>query len=180
MKLHSLFAAALLALGAGAFMSLDVAQAESAADLNDLQIAHVAYTADNIDIRYAHLALAMSTNPAIHKFANTMIRDHEAVNEQALALLAKLNVQPQDNFLSKALTEGSIKLVDELSKLRGAEFDKRYAANELAYHKAVNDLVENTFIPNIDNAEVKDLFKAGLQIFKVHEGHADMMVKGLK
>ena len=60
---------------------------DNAAELSDLEIAHVAYTADNIDIRYAHLALAISDNPEIHKFAKTMIRDHEAVNEQALALL---------------------------------------------------------------------------------------------
>ena len=45
------------------------AQAESPADLNDLEIAHVAYTADLIDSRYAHLALAISTNPSVHEFA---------------------------------------------------------------------------------------------------------------
>ena len=43
--------------------------AKSPADLNDLEIAHVAYTADNIDIRYAHLALAISKNPAVREFA---------------------------------------------------------------------------------------------------------------
>ena len=45
-------------------VGLTGAQADSPADLNDLEIAHVAYTADNIDIRYAHLALAISNNPA--------------------------------------------------------------------------------------------------------------------
>jgi putative membrane protein len=50
----------------------------------------------------------------------------------------------------------------------------------LAYHKAVNGLVENTFIPNIDNAEVKALFEQGLEIFKVHEGHAGKMVQALR
>ena len=64
-----------------------------------------------------------------------------------------------------------------MSQLRGAAFDKRYAENELAYHKAVNELVENTFIPNIDNEQVRALFEAGLQIFKAHEGHATMMVE---
>lgn len=152
------------------------AHAQSTAELNDLEIAHVAYVADNIDIRYAHLALAISQNAEVREFANTMIRDHEAVNEQALALLKKLDAQPQDNFLSKTLQINAEKLIDEMSKLRGIEFDKRYAANELAYHKAVNDLVENAFIPNIENAEVKALFEAGLQIFKAHEGHATMMV----
>ena len=153
--------------------------ANDPADLNDLEIAHVAYIADNIDIRYAHLALAISTNPEIHAFAKTMIRDHTAVNEQALALLKKLKAQPQDNFLSRALNKNAEKLINEMSQLRGIEFDKRYAANELAYHKAVNDLVENAFIPNIENEEVKALFEAGLQIFKAHEGHAEHMVGAL-
>lgn len=175
MKQKLLIAVSLLALAIQATPS----SAQSPAELNDLQIAHVAYVADNIDIRYAHLALALSSNPAIHEFARTMIRDHTAVNEQALGLLKKLKAQPQDNFLSKQLLANSKKLVDEMAQLRGAAFDKRYAENELAYHKAVNDLVGNTFIPNIDNAEVKALFEAGLKIFKVHEHHAEMMVKAV-
>ena len=166
-----------MAAGIAALLSATAAQSQDAAALNDLEIAHVAYVADNIDIRYAHLALAISTNPAIHEFANTMIRDHTAVNEQALALLAKLGAQAQDNFLSQTLLKNADMLVDEMAGLRGADFDKRYAENELAYHIAVNDLVGNTFIPNIDNTEVKALFEAGLEIFKAHQGHAEMMVK---
>jgi len=60
------------------------ANGQDAADLNDLEIGHVAYVADNIDIRYAHLALAMSTNPEIHDFAKTMICDHTLATEFAL------------------------------------------------------------------------------------------------
>lgn len=172
------FAAAALSLALMAPFSM--AQAQSPSDLNDLEIAHVAYIADNIDIRYAHLALAISQNPAIHEFAETMIRDHTAVNEQALALLEKLGAEPQDNFLSQALNADAEKIIDELSQLRGAEFDKRYAGNELGYHQAVNDLVANAFIPNIENDEVRALFKAGLEIFRAHEGHAEMMVANLQ
>lgn len=170
----------LIALCMTVIFSQGVAKAESPAELSDTAIAHVAYTADNIDIRYAHLALAISTNKDIHEFAQTMIRDHSAVNEQALALLNKLGASPEDNFLSQQLQIGADDLINEMSKLRGAAFDKRYAENELAYHKAVNDLVENAFIPNIENGEVKALFEAGLQIFKAHEGHAEMMVKKLQ
>ncbi len=161
-------------------LSLLSANAQEPADLNDLEIAHVAYTADNIDIRYAHLALALSTNPDIHAFANTMIRDHTAVNEQALALLEKLNAAPEDNFLSQSLEQGAEEMINELSQLRGVEFDKKYAENELAYHKAVNDLVENAFIPNIENAEVKALLETGLTIFKGHQDHAEQMVNKLQ
>ena len=104
------------------------------ADLSDLEIAHVAYTADVIDIRYAHLALAISKNPAIHEFARTMIRDHSAVNEKALALVNELNVAPEDNFLSRQLNEQADQLIAEMSQLSGAAFDRRYAENELGYH----------------------------------------------
>lgn len=159
--------------------SLAALPAKQPAELNDLEIAHVAYVADNIDIRYAHLALALTENPQVREFAATMIRDHTAVNEQALALLKKLGADPQDNFLSRSLLADADKIIDEMSKLRGAAFDRRYAENELAYHKAVNGLVENAFIPNIENAEVKALFEAGLQIFKSHQGHAEMMVAKL-
>lgn len=171
---------ALITAGLALLFVQGAAQAKTPAELNDLEIAHVAYIADNIDIRYAHLALAISKNPDIHDFANTMLRDHTAVNEQALALLAKLKAQPQDNFLSQTLQTNADRIVGEMSQLRGSAFDMRYAENELAYHKAVNNLVENDFIPNIENSEVKALFEAGLAIFKAHEGHASMMVSGLK
>ena len=93
-----MFKKTLLASVAALSLLQGMARAESPAELNDLEIAHVAYTADIIDIRYAYLALALSDSPAIKEFAKTMIRDHTAVNDQALALLAKLNVNPQDSF----------------------------------------------------------------------------------
>ncbi|MCP4330503.1 MAG: DUF4142 domain-containing protein [Alphaproteobacteria bacterium] len=175
MSPKTLFAAGAMALT----LWTGAAAAESRAELNDLEIAHVAYTADSIDIRYAHLALALSENPAVHEFANTMIRDHSAVNDQALALVARLEVAPQDNFLSRQLNTQAAQLIDELSQLRGADFDRRYAANELAYHQAVNGLVEGTFIPAIENPEVKALFEQALVIFKAHEGHAGKMVEAI-
>ena len=156
------------------------ANAESPADLNDLEIAHVAYTANLVDIRYAHLALALSKNPAVHRFANTMIRDHSAVNDKALALVKELDVSPQDNFLSKQMNTQAEKIVAEMRKLSGAKFDRYYAENELRYHKAVNTLIDKTFIPNIENARVKALFEEALVIFQAHEKHAEMMVAALK
>ncbi len=160
--------------------ALGVAQAKSPSELNDLEIAHVAYTADLIDIRYANLALAISKNPKVREFAMTMIRDHSAVNDKALALLKRLNASAQDNFLSQTLSANADKLVDEMSHMHGNAFDRRYATNELAYHKAVNGLVEGAFIPNIENPEVKALFQEALAIFKAHQFHAEKMVASLQ
>lgn len=170
---------AILPITAGSALAQD-AMGNDPTELNDLEIAHVAYTADNIDIRYAKIALEKTQNEAVRNFAETMIRDHTAVNEQALALLDKLGAEAQDNFLSQQLNENADKIAAELESLDGAAFDERYAENELAYHQAVNQLVGDVFIPNIENEEVKALFEAGHEIFLVHEGHAEMMVEALK
>ena len=149
------------------------------ADLNDLEMAHVAVTASNIDIAYAHLALAFSENAAIREFAETMIRDHSAVNGQVAALAKKLNVEAQDNALSQQLLRDAARIKDELSRLRGAAFDRYYAQNELQYHKLVNGVVANAFIPNAKNAEVKQAFEAALPIFLGHERHVEKLVSQL-
>jgi putative membrane protein len=67
-----------------------------------------------------------------------------------------------------------------LSKLHGAEFDKAYANNEVAYHKTVNGALETTLIPDASNPELKDLLSTGLKIFQGHEQHAEHLVETLK
>ncbi|QUL36875.1 DUF4142 domain-containing protein [Erythrobacter sp. JK5] len=147
---------------------------------SDMQIAHIAYTAGNLDIRYAHLALAKSNNPEVRKFAELMIRDHESVNEQAVALLTKLGATPEDNPTSQQLTASANTKLNEMARMDGAAFDRAYAANELGYHQFVNQTVETSFIPAVDNREFKNLLKSALQVFKVHEQHAEQMVQALR
>ncbi|MGI9336174.1 MAG: DUF4142 domain-containing protein [Gammaproteobacteria bacterium] len=148
--------------------------------LNDLQIAHAAYTAGNLDIRYAHLALAMSDNASVRDFAQTMIRDHGAVNDEAVALVKKLNVTPEDNDLSRALVSGAAKKRAQLRHLHGNAFDCAYARNELGYHQVVNKTVEGNFIPNATVPELKALLDTALVTFKAHEKHAEHMVEELE
>ena len=76
-----------------------------------------------------------------------MVRDHEAVNKQALALLNKLKVKPEDNGTSKSLADAASKKRAELSKLSGDAFDEAYAENEVTYHQTVNGALEKTLIP---------------------------------
>jgi plastocyanin len=95
-----------------------------------------------------------------------MERDHKAVNEKALALVKKLGVTPEDNDTSKALSKQAADKRAELAKLSGKAFDKAYIDNEVAYHKAVDSVLESTLIPDASNAELKDLLTTGLKIFK--------------
>jgi putative membrane protein len=151
-----------------------------AAKPTDPQIAHIAYTAGVIDIAAAKQALAKSSNKDVKAFAEDMVRDHEAVNKQALDLVKKLNVTPEDNDTSRTLSKNAADKRAELDKLKGAAFDKAYATNEVAYHKAVDSALETTLIPNATNAELKSLLQTGLKIFQGHEQHAEHVAAGLK
>jgi putative membrane protein len=148
--------------------------------LTDPQIAHIAYTAGNLDIQAANLALKISKNKEVRAFAENMVKDHTAVNKQALALVKKLKVTPEDNATSKSLTADAKTKRTTLAKLKGAEFDRAYAENEAAYHKTVNGALDTTLIPSATNTELKNLLQTGLQIFKGHEQHAQTLVDTLK
>ena len=146
----------------------------------DPQIAHIAYTAGLIDIAAAKQAQSKASNKDVRAFADDMVRDHEAVNKQALDLVKKLNVTPEDNDTSKALSKAAADKLAELGKLSGAAYDRAYVANEVAYHKTVNGALEKQLIPSASNAELKGLLQTGLKIFQGHEQHAEHVAAELK
>jgi putative membrane protein len=165
--------AAICLLGSGVF-------AQGTAKLTDPQIAHVAYTAGQIDIQAAQQALKKSKNKDVRAFAQDMARDHKAVNDKALALVKKLKVTPEDNATSQSLSKQATDKRAELAKLNGTAFDKAYIDNEVAYHKTVNDALQNTLIPGASNPELKDLLTTGLKIFQGHQQHAEQVAAEFK
>ncbi|TGQ52044.1 DUF4142 domain-containing protein [Mesorhizobium sp. M1C.F.Ca.ET.193.01.1.1] len=154
--------------------------AEAAEKPTDPQIAHIAYTAGTLDIEAAKLAIKKSKTKEVVDFAKDMERDHEAVNSQALALVKKLKVTPEDNATSQALTKAAKEERAKLAKLKGAAFDKAYIENEVAYHKQVDGALETLLIPSASNAELKSLLETGLKIFQGHEQHAEHVAGALK
>jgi putative membrane protein len=154
--------------------------AQSAGQPTDPQIAHIAYTAGQLDIAGAKQAISISKNKAVRAFAEDMVRDHTAVNRQALDLVHKLKVTPENNDTSRALTKQATDKRAELSKLKGAEFDKAYIANEVAYHTTVNGALESTLIPSASNPELKGLLQTGLKLFQGHQQHAEQVAAELK
>lgn len=170
-KFPAIFAAAALA-AAGVAIAAD--------GPNDAQIAHIAYTAGSIDIAAAKQALAKSQNPAVREFASQMVRDHEAVNEKALALVKALNVTPEENPTSEALAKSAEEERKTLARLDGAAFDRAYVANEVAFHGTVNGALRSTLIPSARNPQLKSLLETGLTLFGEHQKHAEHLATELK
>jgi putative membrane protein len=125
----------------------------------DPEIAHIAVTANAIDIEAGELAKQKATNAEVKKFAETMITDHTGVNQQASALAQKLNVTPMDNATSQSLKAQADAAKAELGGKSGADFDRAYIANEVTYHQAVLNALDQALIPNAQNGELKALLE---------------------
>jgi putative membrane protein len=170
MKTTTLFAAALLALSTAA----------SAQAINDAQIASIVVTANQVDVDAGKLAASRTANPDVKKFAELMVTDHTGVNKQAVALVTRLKVTPEDNDTSKSLKAGGDKNVEALKGLKGAAFDKAYVDHEVAYHQAVLDAVDKTLLPNASNADLKALLVKVRPAFVAHLEHAKHVQASLK
>jgi len=168
-RLKLLLTAALIASGGGV-----AAQAPS-----DAQIASIVVVANQVDIDAGHLADSRASATDVKSFAKQMITDHTGVNKQAVALVTKLGVVPQDNPTSQSLKKGGEDNMKSLKSLKGAAFDKAYIDHEVAYHQQVLDAIDKTLIPSAQNAELKALLVAVRPAFVGHLEHAKQIQANL-
>lgn len=143
-----------------------------AAGPNDAQIAAIVVTANQVDIDAGKLAESKGGSADVKAFAKQMVADHTGVNKQAVALVTKLKVTPEDNPTSQSLKQGGVDNVKALNGLKGAAFDKAYIEHEVAYHQQVLDAIDTTLIPSAQNAELKALLVAVRPAFVGHLEHA--------
>ena len=152
-----------------------VAQAPS-----DAQIASIVVTANQVDIDAGKLAESKGSNAEVKAFGKQMLTDHSGVNKQAVALVTKLKVTPEDNATAKSLKSGGAENVARLEKLSGAAFDRAYVDHEVVYHEQVLEAIDKTLIPNAQNAELKALLVAVRPAFVAHLDHARQIQATLK
>ena len=139
---------------------------------NDAQIAHIAVTANAIDSAAGAMARQKATSKEVKDFAQSMVRDHGAVNKQAVALATKLGVTPEDNETSRSLKSSADQATANMQGMSGAAFDRAYIDNEVTYHQTVLDALDKTLIPNAQNAELKALLEQVRPNIAAHLEHA--------
>lgn len=147
--------------------------------VNDAQIAQIVVTANSIDIENGKIALQNSKTASVEEFANLMIKDHTAVNDNATALVKKLGVTPEASETSKSLQSGADAEQAKLRGMKGHDFDREYLQNEVNYHKQVIDALDKTLIPNAQNAELKKTLVDVRPAFQAHLEHAEKALAAL-
>ena len=154
-------------------------EAEPAMKLSDAEIAAVVVAANGIDVSYGEIAQERAADERVKQFAETMITDHTAVNESAVALVTRLGVTPAENDVSRSLESSAEETRTMLRSKSGAEFDAAYIGNEVAYHRAVLDALDTVLIPNATNAELRETLIAVLPAFEAHLQHAESLQQAL-
>ena len=136
--------------------------------------------ANNTDIQYADLALAKSRNTAVREFAQMTKRDHESVNEAAVALVTRLGVTPVENTISLDMRDDAETKRLTLRDFEGFAFDSAYAANEATYHASLLNAIDTVLIPGAQNAELRALIVAVRPAVAAHLTHARQLSASLK
>lgn len=122
-----------------------------------------------MEVELGKLALQKSQNADVKKFAQMMITDHGKTNSELKTLTAKKNV-----VLPTEMSSSQKSMMEDLGKLTGAEFDKKYVKTMVDDHEEDVDLFED----NSDNsdADIKAFATKTLPTLKSHL----QMIKGIE
>jgi putative membrane protein len=167
-------------LSLSSLLVMGLSTAIHAATPNDAQIAAIVVAANTVDINAGKQAESKTSDKEVRAFAQRMVADHTGVNQQAVALVKKLNVTPEANDTSKMLTQDGAATLARLKGLSGKAFDKAYVDNEVSYHETVLGALDKTLIPSASNSDLKGLLVKVRPAFVEHLEHARHIQAQLK
>ena len=142
--------------------------AQTTPSVSDAEILHIAKTANDADIEGGNMAKTKGQHADVKAFANLMIADHTAANQAGMQAAQAAGVQPADHPTSQQMMADHQAAAQRLQGLSGAEFDKAYIAHEVDMHQKVLSALDQTLIPNAQNAELRNVLA---QVRATVEGH---------
>ena len=89
------------------------------------------------EVEASKLALKNGSAANVKDFAERMVKDHSAANNELMDIAAKKNVS-----LPMGLSEAKQKKFNDLAALKGADFDKAYTNCMVDEHKDAVDLLQ--------------------------------------
>lgn len=135
--------------------------------------ANAAAASDAFEIETSKLAQGQSQSAAIKKFADAMIKAH---TESTAKLKTAASAAAPAITPDPALTAAQQQALDSLKPLKGAEFDKAYAAAQVDAHQKTLDAVKAT----VGNKDVpQQLRDFATKLIPTVTAHLNM-AKGLK
>jgi putative membrane protein len=119
------------------------------------------------EVQVAQLAKTNSSSAKVKELADHMIKDHSKANEELKSIAARKNIT-----LPSKLSDKKQKEFDELTKLKGVEFDKEYSKEMVKDHKDAIDKFQKEADKGMDG-ELKAWSAGKIATLKHHLGMAE-------
>lgn len=116
-----------------------------------------------LEVELGRLAQEKAMNKDVKDFGAMMVKDHSKANDELKALATLKNIT-----LPTTLGEDEQKDVNDLTKLSGKEFDKKYVSMMVDDHKEDIDLFKKTAEDDKTDAEVKAFATKTLPTLQQH------------
>lgn len=118
----------------------------------DAEIMAIVEAANTAEIDAGKLAQSNAQNADVKQFAKHMVKAHGHMNA---SLAKKIKMKPMANDTSESIRKDALASLDELKGMQGADFDKAYIDKQVMMHEKVLDMINNTLLPNAENAQLK-------------------------
>ena len=140
---------------------------ETSSAPSDAQIAKIVMTINKSEVKEAEHVKDKSKNPEIQRFADHMLRAHEASNDRTEKLTKNQKIKPQDSDMSRDLEQKSKQSLSELKRQDTAQLDSAYLSAQVQEHQETLSTL-NQLLPQARNPELKSLIR---QMRPEVEGH---------
>ena len=115
-----------------------VANQPGSKDKTDKAFLRAADQINLVDMKLGKAAQHHAASDAVKKYGERAVRDHASMNKELREITSKKGIK-----LANGLDQKHQDLIDEVSKLKGAEFDRAYTKDMVAGHEKAIDLFEN-------------------------------------
>ncbi|MEO5804240.1 MAG: DUF4142 domain-containing protein [Verrucomicrobiota bacterium] len=115
------------------------------------------------EVNMAQVGTTKAQDPALKEVAQRLVTDHSKLNDQVKELASKKGITLPTEIDSKHQT-----MIDHLSSLSGAEFDKAFASHMAQGHKKSIAKFKQAASANNDDMEIRDFAKTALPTLQEH------------
>ncbi len=128
-----------------------------------------------LEVELGRLAQEKAQSSDVKQFGAMMVKDHSKANEELKTIAATQNIT-----LPSTLGEDEQKHVNDMTKLSGAEFDKKYVSMMVDDHKEDIDEFKKAAQDDKTNPAVKDFATKTLPTLQKHMDAINAIDKKMK
>jgi putative membrane protein len=163
-----------MTVGLVAVLSAGAVMAQTSISPKPADFAMSAAQSDQYEILAARDAITQSQDPSVRGFAQDMVQDHTRSNEDLRQAVTASGLPPPP----AAMSSDQALMLSALQSLRGADFDKAYARQQVLAHTQAL-AVEQSFVTAGSDPNLRKVAQMGVAMIQHHLERAQQLSAAL-